>query len=598
MRSVIGALPPVFFVAVPRPLPIAWVLASTVNVMSLPALEIVNEDADTSFTVPWAVFVAAEAGFGVGTFAMVRIDAACIVPPVSWYETSTAWPVFKTSVDATPVLPAALAAFSFVPPPGAVMTVSLSTVNVMSPVWVVTVTELPVTAETVPLAFLVPWADAAVAPIASIISAGSRIPSRVDFIQSSSFDGTDFRCQDHITNRAPKPAIVVESAPVARRLVSVALLAVLWAASPVAQKGIPPINHAKLEKLAEPWPDPDVVHARKVEAEQRRLFADADPFPFTLQADFKAINKDHNPESKHDYPGLLTVSGPDGPTILHVTLRPRGHLRRRTCSFMPLRVEFVKAEAKGTIFDGQKALKLVTHCDSDALYEQYILREYGAYRVMNLLTPLSFRARLVRPSYVQGKPGDAVRADATGAPKAVPGRIGMFIEDEEDVARRAEARVMEIPRVLFKDLEPDPLSVVMVFEYMIGNTDYSIYALHNVKLLRTQDRKVFVVPYDFDLSGLVHTSYAAPTPGLGQLTVRDRVYRGPCRPEAEIQPVLDRFKAHKDEVFAVFDSIPGLDADSRNDAKDYLQQFYSTLAKDSATRKTFVSGQCSTKSLK
>jgi hypothetical protein len=210
---------------------------------------------------------------------------------------------------------------------------------------------------------------------------------------------------------------------------------------------------------------------------------------------------------------------------------------------------------------------------------------------------MSFRARLVRPSYVQGKAGDAVRADAAGAPKSVPARIGMFIEDEEDVARRAEARVMEIPRVLFKDLEPDPLSLVMVFEYMIGNTDYSIYALHNVKLLRTQDRKVYVVPYDFDLSGLVHTSYAAPTAGIGQLTVRDRVYRGPCRPETEIQPVLDRFRAHKDEVFAVFESIPGLDAESRNDAKDYLQQFFSTIAKDSAMRKTFVSGQCSTKSL-
>jgi hypothetical protein len=173
----------------------------------------------------------------------------------------------------------------------------------------------------------------------------------------------------------------------------------------------------------------------------------------------------------------------------------------------------------------------------------------------------------------------------------------MFIEDESDVARRAEARVMDISHVVFKDLEPDPLSLVMVFEYMISNTDFSIYALHNVKLLRTEDRRVYVVPYDFDLSGLVHTSYAAPTPGIGQLTVRDRVYRGPCRPEAEIQPVLDRFKAHKDEVLAVYDSIPGLDSSSRGEAKEYLQQFFSTIAKDGSVRKTFVSGQCSTKPL-
>lgn len=379
-----------------------------------------------------------------------------------------------------------------------------------------------------------------------------------------------------------------------------AVLAACCAASLLAQKAvIPPINHAKLEKLAEPWPEADVVRARRVDAEQRRLFADTEPFPFTLEADFKAIGKDRDPESKNDYPGLLTVDGPGGPTVLHVQLRPRGHFRRRatTCAFVPLRVEFDKTEAKATIFAGQKTLKLVVHCNNDDVYEQYILREYAVYRVMNLLTPMSFRARLARASYVQGKPGDPAHANSTGGGKPFTTRFGMFIEDQEDVARRAEARVMEIPRVMFKDLEPDPLSLVMVFEYMIGNTDYSIFALHNVKLLRTEDRKVYVVPYDFDLTGLVNTSYAAPTPGLGQLTVRDRVYRGPCRPEADIQPVLERFRARKDDVFAVYDSLRELDPAYRGEAKQYLQQFFSTITKDSTVRKTFVSGQCSTKPL-
>src|SRR5262249_44932996 len=208
------------------------------------------------------------------------------------------------------------------------------------------------------------------------------------------------------------------------------------------------------------------------------------------------------------------------------------------------------------------------------------------YRIMNVLSPMSFRARLARASYKQ-----------TGAAKPFTTRTGMFLEEDEDVARRAEARVMDIPRIVFKDLEPDPLSFAMIFEYMIGNTDYSIFALHNVKLLRTQDRKVYVVPYDFDLSGLVHTSYATPTPGLGALTVRDRVYRGPCRPEPEIQPVLENFRAHKDEVLAVYDSLHDLDSAYRSDAKAYLQGFYSTIAKDGAVRKTFVSGECTTKPL-
>ena len=86
-------------------------------------------------------------------------------------------------------------------------------------------------------------------------------------------------------------------------------------------------------------------------------------------------------------------------------------------------------------------------------------------------------------------------------------------------------------------------------------------------------------------------------PGLGALTVRDRVFRGPCRPEPDIQSVLERFRARKDDVFAVYDSFRELDPGYRGEAKQYLQQFFSTIAKDSAVRKTFVSGQCSTKSL-
>src|SRR5262249_50683143 len=152
---------------------------------------IVSEEADTSFTVPWAVFVAAEAGLSTGTLAIVRIDAACIVPPVSWYVTSTACPSLRRDADGTPVLPSAFAAFSLVPPPGVVMTVSLSTLNVMSPLAALIVTELALTAEMVPDAFLVPCADADGAPTASISSAASGIASRVPFIQSSSYRRND-----------------------------------------------------------------------------------------------------------------------------------------------------------------------------------------------------------------------------------------------------------------------------------------------------------------------------------------------------------------------------------------------------------------------
>ena len=85
-------------------------------------------------------------------------------------------------------------------------------------------------------------------------------------------------------------------------------------------------------------PEAEVLEARRSEAVKRPLFQDRDPLPFTLTADFKAINRDRNPESANVYPGLLVATDARGrEQTLHVKLSPRGHFRRmaRNCEFVP-----------------------------------------------------------------------------------------------------------------------------------------------------------------------------------------------------------------------------------------------------------------------
>jgi hypothetical protein len=272
--------------------------------------------------------------------------------------------------------------------------------------------------------------------------------------------------------------------------------------------------------------------------------------------------------------------------LFHVNLRTRGHFRLRatSCAFAPLRLQFAKDEVKATIFDGQKTLKLITHCRNDKEYEQYTLREYLVYRSMNLLTPRSFRSRLTKASYIQASDG-----------KPLITRLGLFLEDDDDVARRMEGRVAELPRALFKDLDQPSLTLAMVFEYMIGNTDFSIYALHNVRLVRTPSRAIYMVPYDFDLSGLVNTAYAIPDRAFGLKSVRDRLYRGPCRSLEDLEPVLDQFKARKDDILKLYDSLPELDGSYRREAKDYLGEFFGTIGRQGDIKRTFIGGQCAGK---
>jgi len=352
--------------------------------------------------------------------------------------------------------------------------------------------------------------------------------------------------------------------------------------SPSAQQTSPPAAKSPYLKLAEPWPDADTLGKRQAEAEGRPLFSSADPLVFTLTADFKAIDKDRNPSSTRRFPGVLAMAAPGGGvTSIQIQIGTRGQVRLdpRTCDFAPLRLEFVKGDVKKTVFDGQDALKLVTHCWQDASFEQYVLREYLAYRVFNLHTPRSFRARLATITYVDSSGGRTIAA-----------RHGILIEDQDDVARRMGGRVVDIPRGQFSDLDRDAMTRMAILQYMIGNTDYSIYALHNVKLVQTPalGRLLTPVAYDFDISGLVNPHYGRTDPKLGIASIRDRLYRGPCRTMAELEPVLSEFRGRQVAVLALPDALPDLSPRSRNDVVSFLEDFYATIAKPDRVKRAFI----------
>jgi hypothetical protein len=326
---------------------------------------------------------------------------------------------------------------------------------------------------------------------------------------------------------------------------------------------------------------PEDVARRKAAAESRPLFASSDPLAFTLLADFGDVQRDRDPESTRTYPATLVVAGGDGADVsIPTRIRTRGHSRRKptSCTFAPLRVEF-EASPIGTVFEGQGALKLGTHCRDLGDYEQYVLREYATYKILNVLTPRSFRARLAKARYVNAN-----------NKKVVATRTALFLEDDDDVARRLEGRAVEQRGVSFRRADADTVALMMIFEYMIGNTDMSMLSLHNIRLVRATDGVVYPVPYDFDYSGLVNTRYSVPDPRLGINSVRSRLYRGPCRTAEELAPVFDRFRAARSDVMAVYDSIPGIKEGYVRQARAYLNQFYETIDQPSKVKRAFIDG--------
>jgi hypothetical protein len=366
---------------------------------------------------------------------------------------------------------------------------------------------------------------------------------------------------------------------------TLAFAIVVWTAvsAPLAQKApAPPPKKNPLLKLVEAWPADDVMEAKRVGVDARRLFSETEPLTFTLTGDFKAVNKERNPNNKKLFPGVLTALEATGAHDIPVKIGSRGHFRLmpRNCDFVPIRVEFPReGETKGTLFEGQTSLKLGTHCRGDREYDNFTLKEYLTYRLFNLVTPLSFRARLARGMYVD-----------SNTKKTVANRYSIFIEHENDVARRFGGRIVELERIKFDDLDAPSLNRMMLFEYMIGNTDFSIWKLHNVRIVQDRNRKLFAVPYDFDLTGFVHPPYAIPDPKLGIRSVVDRLYRGPCRTTEDFDAAAESFRAKRADMFTLLESMKDLDPLVRGEAKSYLESFFRTIERPESIKRQFVNG--------
>jgi len=365
----------------------------------------------------------------------------------------------------------------------------------------------------------------------------------------------------------------------ARRLLTASLLAATFGLSVAAQNGqtAKPIKDPNDDK---PWPDAAAVEKARKTAEQRPLFASADPLPLSLVADFGQVQKDRDPAGQRLYPAKIVLAeGTPDERTLAVQIRTRGHsrLKPETCFFAPLRVVF-STTAAGTVFEGQKKLKLGVHCKDVGDFPEYTLREYPVYRMFNLLTTNSFRARLAEVKYVDTKNRKSFI------------RGGMFIEDDDDVARRVGGRISDSTGKFATAYDPGMTLMTTIFGYLIGNTDVSLRALHNIRSVLMPDGRRLPIPYDFDFSGVVDAAYAAPNPMLDLGSVRQRLYLGPCLPQTGLNVYVARFKAAHDTLLGVYDTVPMLKPQYRVKAKAYLQGFFDRVSTPDGVKRAFVDG--------
>ncbi|MCW5515907.1 CotH kinase family protein [Muriicola sp. Z0-33] len=324
------------------------------------------------------------------------------------------------------------------------------------------------------------------------------------------------------------------------------------------------------------------VSKRNTPRETSGLFDSNEILPLRLRYSNQRIRLETN-DSTYLKTAISYVGKDDIWSKMDVRMRARGKFRLDNCYFSPIKLRIDKADAEGTLFEGNKKLKLVLPCLNYRYMNDKLLREYLAYKMYEIVTPFHFKTRLVDIKFSEINGDEIIEHDL----------LGILVEDIKKVAKRHHGLVIDDHP---NGLARDALTAVRnnFFQFMIGNTDYSNTYEHNQKLMIVS-KNMIAVPYDFDMSGLVNPQYSVVADtiqlGLDISNSIERKYKGIEAPPELLDQVRQEFIAKKDRILEevrrhrrLFRSRKEYGA-----AKEYLLGFYDILESDLRFQERIIS---------
>lgn len=315
------------------------------------------------------------------------------------------------------------------------------------------------------------------------------------------------------------------------------------------------------------------------------FFDHIEPVRFTLSTDIRQLRADTADEAPTREASVSFRDGTGKTITVPVKVKTHGRWRLTHCEFPPLSITFPESLVTGTPFEGLAKARLTSFCKDHPGYEQYVIQELQLYRVYQVLTPYGHLSRALQVTYVDAPSG-----------KTRTTRHAFFLDDREAVATRHNAALLKARGATGSDLEPYHRTLMGVFEYMIGNTDFLVSELHNAFLLGTPQGETIPVPYDFDYSGAINTVYATPNPVLPIKTVRQRHFRGFCSDAGQFANVFSLLNEKKSAIYSLYDDPIGklLRLDVANDTKRYFDEFYRIINTPELVRSEIL-GRCLTR---
>lgn len=316
--------------------------------------------------------------------------------------------------------------------------------------------------------------------------------------------------------------------------------------------------------------------------QSKSIFNNDEIMNITIESDFKNLVKSKNEDEYQ--PAVFRYFLNDSIVVTrNIKIKPRGNMRKASCFFPPLKLNFDKKEMVIKEMKEFDKMKMVLDCKRGKSFEQYLLSEFLVYKMHNILTEFSFRVRLLKVTYI-----DTSEKYKTSVQHA------FLIEDKEQVAKRLNAIPIDNENISDHNTNIPTVANVYLFQYLIGNTDWSIPGRHNIQLIKSNDPTnlfPYVIPYDFDFAGIVNASYAIPHETLGIESVRERVYRGTCIPEVDLKNASTDFSNKKELIYSLYQNSGLLDDRNKKSTIIYIDEYYSILDDESKFKRNILD-QC------
>ena len=301
------------------------------------------------------------------------------------------------------------------------------------------------------------------------------------------------------------------------------------------------------------------------------------PIEMDITVDLKGIIKKKRDEVYFD--AMVKYPLADG-TILEKKgkIKARGNSRKEICYFPPLKLKLKKRGLQQEDWLPFNKYKLVVQCKSNEASLQYVGKELLAYKVYNHLSEASLKAKPIKYNFIDPDT------------KEVTHQLnGFIIEDIEELATRLNGQVVERKRYLPSQLDVESYRIMSFFQMFIGNTDWHVGNLHNLKLIKEPEKvKVTPIPYDFDYSGLVNAHYATVHETIPVPHVTVRHYMGPNCKLPELESIRTNLVNKKEAIFKLVSDYQLIGEKYKKVVNGYLEDFFDLIEHPKKSKRTFV----------